>query len=350
MRNRLGVLGCLAVLLSACDSPDEPPLPPSPMVVGGSNYVVYSAGEYATNPSDATWYRDLRPVIGTYHLDSLTVQRQLREMRDNGQERIALVLWYEDFGLHADPAARTALAGGPEQDVHGHIVDSRAGQLTARHAANLRRVVELIQQAGYRELVFRFASQGLSRPHDWEEWREADYMKNWSFIVSTKSLVDEVVARGSMSILYDLDVELGGIRHLGETRRYAQRMWRDYVQRYGARNTVGFSISVGQGVVAAAIEDFYRAAMTRPPVYAIDLWGDEYALLQQASRELQKAGEADRPVIIQEVWYNDPQSARAIARARESLELNLRYIMQWPGSRAKGHLSEHYPADYSAYR
>jgi len=314
------------------------------MEAGGSNYVMYSIGEYLEDPGQEVWYRPLvlRPVIGTLHLDSLRVREQLERMYANGQRRIALVLWYDDFGL--DPAA-------PREPVRGHIVDSGPGQLRPRHQANLEHLLRLLRCVGYEELVFRFASQGRVRPLEWEAWQEAVYRRNWSFVANTIDLIDAQVAATGLRVTYDLDVELGGIHHLGQGRRYAVRMWKDYLARYGNERSVGFSIPVAPGIVTAAIAAFDEAG-ARPPRYAVDLYGSEYEMLGHVARELRARGEAAKPVVVQEVFYNDPIAAAGVRRAREEFRLHIPYVLQWPLARGarQPHFSVHFPAEYDAYR
>lgn len=334
----------LVALLGACDETTAPPGPLPPLEAGGSNYVMYSIGDYLRAPTEANWYRPgvLRPTIAAYHLDSLTVHDQLRAMRENGQRNIALVLWYEDFSLHPDRAG---------VELYGHIADASAGALHPQHARNLEGILRAIERAGFAEINFRFASQGLSRPQNWAAWSGSRYETNRRFIWSTKAIVDRVVADGPARVIYDLDVELGGIHHLGEGRRYAQQLWKDYVRAFGSRGTVGFSIPVGPGVVATALKDFDSAG-SRPEFLAVDLYNDEYRSLQYVSREMRRAGARNLHVIVQEVFYNDSTAASAVHRARDELKLPIRYVMQWPLERGSSHphFSVDFPVEYGAYR
>jgi hypothetical protein len=73
---------------------------PSPNIggidVGGSNYVLWSAGQYLTTPDDATWYgpNGVKPVVGTYHQAPATVRAQLDQMAAAGQRKLAIVIWF----------------------------------------------------------------------------------------------------------------------------------------------------------------------------------------------------------------------------------------------------------------
>jgi hypothetical protein len=85
--------------------------------IGGSNYPMYSVGNYLEYPDDSVWFipYNLRPVIGTYHLAPDTVRKQLAIMYNNGQRKIALDLWYSDFSRDAN------LVDSP---LYGHVVNA----------------------------------------------------------------------------------------------------------------------------------------------------------------------------------------------------------------------------------
>lgn len=336
----------LAPLLAACgDGPAGPAASLPSLEVGGSNYVMYSVGDYTVRRSQESWFRreNLRPVIGTYHLDSLQVKRQLAVMHENGQRRLALVLWHSDF--NADPA----FAG---RGVHGHVVNSAAGALTDRHAANLRSLLRAIVNAGYQEVVFRFATQWSSDPRGWVQWREALYQRNWSFIRSTVELVEETMAGTGVPVLYDLDLELGGLagEGKGQIHAYTTRLWHDYLELWTPGRTVGFSLSARSGRLTKLIRAYDEVGV-RPGTYAFDLYGNERASLNFLFQELAAAGEAEKPVILQEVYYNDPQTASEIDQARRDWPINLRYLLQWPIRRStkQPHFSVHFPAAFDAY-
>jgi hypothetical protein len=335
----------LSVPLSSCaePGPTEPHTPPPPMEAGGSNYVTYSVGRYLVEPTEEVWYRDgeLRPVIGTFDADSAAVHRQLLSMYANGQRRIALVLWYDDFSYDLYLQGR---------DVHGHIVNSGLGRLPARQEESLRRVLRLVQEVGYQDLIFRFATQNGSRAFYWTSWNESRYQKNWSFIQSVRQVVEEETRGGAMRLLYDLDVELGGIHHLGQGRQYVVRMWRDYTRRFDPSTSIGFSIAYAPGLVAAhlaALDD----AGPRPSTLGVDLYSDEYIAIAEISRELRQMRASRMPIIVQEVYYNDQEAGDKIRRAREVYGVNVRYILQWPLARTahQPHFSMHYPAEFDAY-
>ena len=186
------------------------------LVVGGSNYVMYSVGSYVANPTQKAWFEpgNMRPVIGTYHLDSMAVRRQLERMYANGQRSIALLLWYGDFS--SDARISDSL-------VYGHVVNSKLGHLMPRHVANLQRVLDLIRQIGYRRIVFRFDGQAVSRSREWKHWDEVRYQQNWRFLISTRAIVDSSLKNSGISLVYDLDAEGAGV-DVGQQRAYVVRL------------------------------------------------------------------------------------------------------------------------------
>jgi hypothetical protein len=308
---------------------------------GGSNYPMYSVGNYLSYPTDSDWFipYNLRPVIGTYHLAPDTVRKQLATMFANGQRKIALDLWYSDFSRDAN------LVDSP---LYGHVVNSKLGKLMPQHEANFRALLGDIQSQGFDEIILRFDTQGDSDPRGWTNWDDSKYQLNWSFISSTKSIVQAVLGK-SFKVLYDLDGELGGIFN-GQSAQYAQKLWHDYIQAYGSHNTVGFSFAVAPQRLTNAIAIFDKEGK-RPDIYAFDIYGDEYNTFAYLKNEMIAAGESQKPVYAEEVFYNDPLSFSQILLARSMLPLNIRFIIQWPLERGatQSNFSIQYPADYSAY-
>ncbi len=200
------------------------------------------------------------------------------------------------------------------------------------------------------EIMFRFLTQIDSAPIGWAAWDENKYQKNWSFISSTKATVQKALEGKSMKVLYDLDGELAG-QTSGQAEAYLQRMWGDYVKNYGSHNCIGFSFAVSPPRDFANALALYDKVGKRPDIYGFDIYGDEYAGLQWLQTELQAAGDGNKPVFMEEAYYNDPEADQEIRQARSDLHLNIRFIMQWPVARYafQPNFSVQFPADYSAY-
>jgi hypothetical protein len=63
------------------------------------------------------------------------------------------------------------------------------------------------------------------------------------------------------------------------------------------------------------------------------------------------AGDNNRPVYIEEAYYNDSTANTQIRQARKMLPMDIRFIIQWPLARNWGEMgfSVQFPAEYSAY-
>jgi hypothetical protein len=310
--------------------------------IGGSNYPMYSVGNYLEYPTDSDWVipYNLRPVIGTYHLAPDTVKKQLAIMYKNGQRKIALDLWYSDFSRDFN------LVDSP---LYGHVVSATMGKLIPQHEENLINLLNDIVNQGFNQIMFRFDTQGDSDPRGWTSWQEDRYDNNWSFVSSTKATIQKTLQGKPIKVLFDLDGELAGIS-VGQTETYFQRMWGDYVKTYGSHNSVGFSFAVAPGRLSDAMASFDKVGK-RPDIYAFDIYGDEFNSLTYLQNELQLAGEQNKPVFMEEAYYNDPESYQQILQARSALHMNIRFIMQWPWQRGavQANFSVQFPADYSAY-
>jgi hypothetical protein len=309
---------------------------------GGSNYVLYSVGRYLTEPSEKVWYApgNMRPVIGTYEQDPGMVEYQLRAMWANGQRKVALVLFYGDF----TPDLRIR-----DSSVFGHVVNARTHRLVQTQEANLVQVLRLIRSIGYDEIVFRFATSGISDPRDWSGWVESRYRTNLAFIVNTKAVIDAELRDGTPKVLYDLEVGLAGIT-TGQARPYTVRLWRDFTNGFGADHTIGFSFALAPGRITEALSAFDEVGV-RPPQYGLQIYDDEFQALTAATSELSAANELAKPIVILEAYYNDMVTALAVRQAREQLQLNIRTLFQWPIERTatQPHFSMHYPPEFASY-
>jgi hypothetical protein len=309
---------------------------------GGSNYSFYSVGTYFDFPTDSVWYipYNMRPVIGTYHLAPDTVRKELSIMYANGQRKIALNLWYSDLSADGNLA---------DSAVYGHLVNSKLGRLLPQHESNLKSLLNDIVAQGFNEIVFRFATQGDSDPRGWGAWDESKYLNNWSFIENTITTIEDQLKDKPVKIFYDLDMELGGLEE-GQSIQYATRLWKDYTDIFGTHHTVGFSFAVASGRLTEAISVFDKAGK-RPDLYAFDIYGDEFNTFSYLKNELEAAGEASKPMIAEEVYYNDPETFAQIIESRNMLHLNIKYLLQWDLARGtpNNKFAAQYPADFSAY-
>jgi hypothetical protein len=308
---------------------------------------MYDLGNAANGA--APWDATLRPAIGTYHLNPDAVEAQLQQLYDSGQRKIALVLWYMPF--------TTAPYPGSEPDMWIHVVNSRGGRLSTQHEQNLRSMLRWIAYIGFDEVTLRFAQQGGADPSSdnapWSSgWSEQQYLENLAFITNTRSIMESELAPTSIRRQYDLGVELGGITK-NQAGIYTKRLWTDYVARFGNADSYGFSFAIARGRVAQQIA-IYDQTGTRPNEYAIDVYGAPSSdpidvAIDYVHEEMARAGEGEKPVIIQETFANDEDTARRILLALTLTPMKIRYIMQWPVYSAQQNVHVLVPSQYNAY-
>jgi hypothetical protein len=300
--------------------------------IGGSNYPMWSIGEYAASPTEENWYKPgvLKPVIGTYHENPAGIRDQLRTMYNNGQRRIALFLWYAD--------------GYPDSryynDVYGHLVNPNSGRLSAQHRENLINLLNDVRSTGFTHLQFRFASQGGCEEGD-------RYRTCWSFLTSTIQLVVDHTSR--IDVVFDLDNEAGGSPD-PRAQSIVERYWRDFNKSELKEKikTYGFSIAAGPGRITKYIQQMEKYG-SRPFIYALTVYDDGYQRLKEVANELYPLGELGKGIIVQETFYNDRNQADEFLRASRDFGLPIRFVMQWPMTRGGRHFTEETVSLYAAY-
>jgi hypothetical protein len=308
---------------------------------GGSNYGFYSVGTYLDHPTQDYWniYLNMRPVIGTYHLAPDTVKNQLAIMYANGQRRLALDLWFSKV---------MPIADFQDSSFCTHLCNSRYGNLFPQQQANLKALLHDIDHQGFELIVLRFEHQGVSDPLSWTAWDEDTYISNWSFITSTIDLIQNEISALHVKVIYDLCGELGGT-DFGMSRQYAKQLWSDYVKRYGSHNTMGYSYATAPMRYTESIA-VYDEVGVRPDVYGFDVYGDELATYSYLKQEIDAAGESSKPIIANEVYYNDSLTYSQLLEVRSQLHMNIKFLLEWPLSRAKpGYICVNFPGDFSAY-
>jgi hypothetical protein len=104
-------------------------------------------GAYATEPTQANWDRDVRAAVTHYHLDPERLRAHLRGLRETGERKVAVVLWFtEPIDGH---------------DTWAHAVVPRAdGSLPPQARANLMAFLADIDALGFDEVQVRFGPQG----------------------------------------------------------------------------------------------------------------------------------------------------------------------------------------------
>lgn len=320
--------------------PAEGMTPGSVQAAGGSDYPFYVQNY-------GLWDGSQRHVVGHYNLDPTLVEAQLRQFYKTGQRNVSLVLWYMPFGTSNTPVDWLYASA---------VVDSSGGQMSALLQNNLTAVLNLIRTIGFTQVTIRFDPFGQASPASWgNTWNEALFEQEEAFEFNTRQVAEAALAGSSVVRNYDLGVELAGIAPLpngdgtfanGQTPAWTARLWADYVSRYGKSDSYGFSIAYTFGTLATAIAE-YDAAGTRPNSYGIDdyLGSDLWYVYQ----ELAGANETSKPVILQEVSYNDTVENTNIQSVLPHFPLKIASVNQWPVNNVNGALNGVPPSNYGAY-
>lgn len=340
--------------------------------VGGSNYISYGdiAAYHATmrfSRAENRYRFDtsrLRPIVATYHLAPETVARQLRRIAESGQEMIALMIYFTN-----------APAGRPTLGYRGHMVIARDGALLPRQRRNLEEVARAIRELGFTRLIIRLAPQGRSSPYLWKQPDERRFAANMAFIESVAAIATRTLAGSATELLIDLGAEQAGVPK-GGNEAYIKRVWRRVCRLYADCERRFFvSFNPVPPAVQPRIALFHRWIMEAngrlPRYWAFDVYGygggrrwptarwDVYRQLADVFAELRRIGQADKPVILQEVFYDDPRTARDIRRFARTHRIRLDAVIQWPNSReayqryfekrTRNFASVDYPASYCRY-
>jgi hypothetical protein len=275
------------------------------MKTGGSNYITINHSMH-------------NPVIGTFHLFPEVVASDLRSMFEHGQRKISLFCWY------------MPITWPVENHQWGHVIDSHGGVMYEQHQENVIRLIELIKEIGFNELHFRFGAQGDKAVVDqWTDWRPAQFQENWAFVNSVRNLVD--ANKRDLKVVFDLAAEHAR-RELSTNSNmqlYCRRMWKLYTEAHGPDDCAAFSIIHGGTGLANMLRVFKLAHLPTPACYLFDSYGSEYSSLTTAASVLQAEGEIEKPVYIQETFYNDATSYADIKRAVTETNLNFQCIFQW---------------------
>ncbi len=296
--------------------------------VGGSNYVMYEVGrEYLD--SGTGWFKPgvLQPVVATFHLQKKEdVRQQLKAMHGSGQRKIAIMMWHSHL-----PRKRMADGG-----IYGHVLASNGGALTPQHAENLKGLLALIREDGlFNELVFRFAQQGSVWSQQWKVWNEEAYKENLKFILSVRQQICDVLEGSDIKLVFDLGAELGGISK-GSVPEYTRRLWADYTKRFGANDTLGFSIAAHPGRISNLIE-VYDEVGIRPSRHALDLYKNVPKWMPGMVSEFHAAGIEEPRIIILETFWNSALSLQEFQQVADQFGLTFEYLMQWPWQRDAAH-------------
>ncbi|WP_299212733.1 hypothetical protein [uncultured Aquimarina sp.] len=305
--------------------------------VGGSNYPMYDVQGYLDNNDD--WFKEgaLKLVIGDYHLYPNKVNDQLTTMYQNGQRKIALIIWYNHF----NPSITT--------DTYGHVIPSNKYKLTEQHESNFINVLNQVKSIGYNEIILRFAAQGIASPKSWDEtWNEVQYQENWNFINNTIKTMESTLGESPQRV-YDLGVEMGGITK-GQTEKYVKKLWNNFRYVHPELKSFGFSFAHAPGRLDNLIKNLATTGKL-PDEYAFDIYQNFATKIENIKQELADNGEEDKTIVIQECPYNTQEVYTEIMQSITVNNLKVRYIMQWPVAYDSDikHFTMDYPSEFKEY-
>ncbi|MBB2911710.1 hypothetical protein FHS43_002983 [Streptosporangium becharense] len=302
--NRLTAL-CLTALLAGGQAQAAPPDPPAALP-GGSNYVAYRLDGCAREPYG---------VVNGYDDAPEVIADQLAAMSRAGQRRLRIGIFHHR---------------GPDS---GTVMDSTGGDLSPRNRSNLAALLAAVRAAGFAEVLVAFFPQDSNHPLRWTRFDEALYRENRDLIRRVRAIV------AAAGLPYRIDLLNEGAPATGQDllRRYATRLWADYTGAYGTADTVGFSLSVWVADRVSRLPAVYGG--NPPPVFDVHLYGDdwngeEYRQFLDAHAAMERLG-YHQPWIIGEAYHNDPVAAAGIRRAITETRREVRYLTQWPLSRAR---------------
>ena len=274
----------------------------------------------------ATLAPSLHPPAG-YDSAHSQVDSDLRQMRVAGHKKLALVIWHTRHSTSAD--------------CNGFTVNSRGGRLPSHVLENLIALLRQTEADGYTEVQIRFAPVGNNSPYKWKKWKQEEFDENWSTIRTT---VDRLRHVETPRLVFDLGVEFGGTA-CDSCTAYVTRMWRNYVDTFGAGASYGFSIAAAPGRVTRLVKAL-RDGGSMPDEIALDVYKDARSTIIRAANEAKAAGIAQPKFLIQETYYGDAGTWGGIRAGAEISSAKVVAIMQWPVTPgANRHISVSRPYD-----
>jgi hypothetical protein len=342
------------------------------MYIGGSDYVLLDTGNYKNkcNDWDCGW-DEVKAVIPYYDTYKDTVRSQLQSMRDSGQDRIVLLMWYNHLVPGEHWWSRTTPAYTYESgDFFMNAVASNGGKVSPRIESNIRGLIADIKSLGFKELIFRFGPTYMgigtisNDPHDWETWNETLYDEDESIVLNVHAIVSDAWCGnangcGGNGLMFDLAGEAGGrgfpigSGRDGQLGMFQQRLWSKYTSLFGSSDTVGFSYIGDPSYVGNLVNDSidYLYTSVRPPVFGFDIYDKAYDAVIAADKALSSRG-LSTPIIILETYYNDQFTSSEFQRAQTVINRPILELFQWPVIRNSfcAHFSVDYPKDYYNYR
>ena len=289
---------------------------------GGSVYLWYALGPGCDREPYGVLINYAQPGVRA------TVRQQLAAMYASGQRRLAI-------GQHFAHGARS-----------GTVIDSSDPAQVALVSNNLVDLIADIKAAGFVEIMFRLYPQSDINP---SSGHFDDHL-----IGEYENLVDAMrvpLASGGLLYRYDLFVEgmprdKGGFWPDGwpqdsDWTSAAQDLWRDYTNKYGKSDTIGFSFLTDDDpdklqLRVRHMNKVYGSNL--PNLVGLDIYGsaaaNEADKLLTFRAAMLKEGYGGLGWIIPEVYYDDPVAAANLSSAIAAVRPTVFYLTQWPEDRA----------------
>jgi hypothetical protein len=305
--------------------PLDPPLA-SAEYRGGSDYHWFKVG----GPGQELLFSKHRVILG--YLDhKAEIDQQLATMFANGQRRLRIGIEFADD----DSPNRLHLTNG---------------NLAADDTSRIAALLASIKQTGFEQVYVNINGSGQTHNvRDWKEWNEAAYREGLGVISQTR----EMLKASGLAYLIDLGGEYTPVLNGQEMRvQYCRRLWTDYVNVFGADDTVGFSIiSNISNDRYGHLRDIYGE--TPPKAFDLHIYArrdegtghyleDSYQRFIHAHKRLAEVGYGDIPWIIGECYYNDGPEADQLAQAIHETRRRILFLLQFPHVRPPFPKPPHY--------
>jgi hypothetical protein len=267
---------------------------------GGSNY-----GWYRIDGCN----REPYGVVNSFHKAPDVIRAQLAAMRAAGQARLRVHIIHR-----RRPDTGTAM-------------DSTGGNLSAANRQNLTDLLRAIADAGFVEIQVTFMPIGENAAYNWPSWNDGIYQENWNLISHLRPII------AGAGIHYRIDLCNEAVPTAGQPvlLAYVKRLWTDYTDAFGKKDTCGFS-TIG---FPGRIENIPQVYGNNPPhLFDFHFYRrrgvDEGGLFTTAHNMMNQYGYTTQGWTIGEVFYDDPAAASRLRQAIDSTGRTVYYLLQWP--------------------
>ncbi|MEU5780931.1 hypothetical protein [Micromonospora lupini] len=275
-----------------------------------------TTGAQARGGSNYGWYRidgcNREPygVVNSFHNAPDVIRSQLAAMRAAGQHRLRVHI------IHR------------RRPDTGTSMDSTGGNISASNRQNLTDLLRAIIDATFAEIQVTFMPIGENAAYNWSSWNEDIYQENWNLIANLRP----IIAGAGIHYRIDLCNEAVPTSTQPLLLAYTQRLWTDYTDAFGKKDTCGFS-AIGVPGRIAYIPQVYG---NNPPYlfdfhfYRRNALVDEGDMFTTAHNMMNQYGYTTQGWTIGEVFFNDLTAARTLREAIDSTGRTVYYLLQWP--------------------